>query len=66
MWGYSRSIFQTRTFWLNLLGGIVTIAGILSGVLPPKYAAIAVAVQNSLNVWVRLLTTDRVTVLGEK
>jgi hypothetical protein len=44
----------------------VVISGMLSGMLPPKYAAIAVAVQNSVNIWVRLLTVDRVTVLGER
>lgn len=49
MFDDSKSIFRSTTFWLNVLGGVATVAGALSDVLPPEYAAVAIAVANILN-----------------
>jgi Mg2+/citrate symporter len=61
---WSKPIYQSKTFWVNLLGSIATITGMLSGVLPPKYAAIAVGVQGTVNIWLRFLTSEPVSVKG--
>jgi len=61
---WTKSILKSKTFWVNVVGGAAQIAGVLSGILPPKYAAIAVAVQGTANIWVRFLTSERVSVTG--
>lgn len=48
-----KSIFASKTFWLNLLGGAISIGA--SGVIPPKYSMPTMAVAN---IAVRLLTNQ--------
>jgi len=65
MWFRSKPILQSKTFWLAVLGSAAQITGILTGVLPPKYAAIAVAVQGTLSIWCRFLTTEPASLKGD-
>ena len=52
-----KSIFASKTFWLNVLG----IATAYAGVLPPKYAAPTLAVAN---IAVRLITSQGASITG--
>ena len=56
-----KSIFASKTFWLNVLGGAISIAA--SGVIPPKYSMPTMAVAN---IGMRLITSQPVTVLPPK
>jgi hypothetical protein len=62
VFGDSKSIFASKTFWLNVAGIIATVAGGAAGILPPQYAAIAMGVANILN---RFLTVKPVTLLPQ-
>lgn len=57
----SKSIFASKTLWLNVLGGVATVALYAADILPPQYAAIALAVSNILN---RFLTSKPVHLIG--
>jgi hypothetical protein len=48
-----KSIFASKTFWLNLLGGAISIGA--SGIIPPKYSMPTMAVAN---IGMRLLTNQ--------
>ena len=50
-----KSLFRSKTFWVNVLTLAVTVAGFL----PPKYAAIALPI---LNIVLRLVTDEPVRV----
>lgn len=52
----SKSIFASKTFWVNVLMG----AAAYGGFLPPKYAAVVVPVAN---VALRIVTNQPVSVL---
>ena len=57
----TKPIWQSRTFWINVLGGAGTILAALNDVLPPEatpYVAAAFAV---VNVGMRLLTNQPVS-----
>lgn len=58
----SKSIFESRTFWVNLLGGLVTAGGTAWGTIPQKYAPIIMAVGGIANILLRLVTTQPVTI----
>lgn len=49
-----KSLFKSKTFWLNVLGVGVHVAGIV----PPQYGVPALAI---LNVLIRLLTEQPIT-----
>jgi len=49
-----KSIFQSKTFWANVLG----IAVMFANVLPPKYSGMALA---AINIALRTVTTEPVT-----
>ena len=53
-----KPIWQSKTFWLNLLGGAVMLLPHFAELLPPQYAAIALAAANILN---RFFTKKEVT-----
>jgi hypothetical protein len=57
----SKSIFASKTFWLNVLGGAATILSYSADILPPHYAALALAAANVLN---RLFTKQPVHLIG--
>lgn len=54
----AKSIFTSKTFWLNVIGLGLTI----SGYLPPQYAVPVMAVLNIAN---RFLTTGPVSLMGD-
>lgn len=49
----SKSIFKSKTFWLNILGTAITVAS--SGVIPAKAAVPTLAVGNVI---LRLISQD--------
>lgn len=51
-----KSIFASKTFWLNLLGGAVAVAQ----VIPPKYSMPTLAIAN---IGMRLITEQGVYVV---
>lgn len=55
-----KSIFASKTFWLNVLGTAATLAAAAANVLPPQYSVIALGVANILN---RFLTKQPVTLI---
>jgi hypothetical protein len=53
-----KSIFASRTFWLNILGTATAIA--TSGIIPPKYSMPAMAVAN---IGIRLITNQPASIV---
>jgi hypothetical protein len=60
----TKSLFKSKTFWVNLLGGIVTGAGLVSGIIPENKAPYVVAAGGIANILLRLVTSQGVTVTG--
>lgn len=58
MFDDSKSIFKSKTFWLNLLGTVALLANHAAPILPPQYAPIVLGVANIIN---RFLTKTPVT-----
>ena len=58
----SRSLFATKTFWLNFLTAAVEVTGALSSVIPPGALTLVLA---SLNVAIRIITHGPVHVLTQ-
>ncbi|MGH7177884.1 MAG: hypothetical protein ACREJC_10920 [Tepidisphaeraceae bacterium] len=56
----SKSIFQSKTFWVNVLTGAATIAGGSFGV--PTH--IAVPIVTGVNILLRFITKGPVSILG--
>lgn len=60
-----KSIFKSKTFWFNVLtaaGSIITLVG---GVLPPKDMQYIVALTSLVNIGLRMVTKDAVSLTGE-
>ena len=60
---FSKSIFASKTFWANLLGGLLQVIGLASGAIPPQYAPYLAAAQGILNIILRLLTNQPVHIV---
>ena len=58
----SRSLFVSKTFWLNILTASVEVTGALTGVIPPGALTLVLA---GLNVAIRLVTRGPVHVLTQ-
>ena len=56
----SRSLFVSKTFWLNVLTASVEITGALSGIIPPGALTLVLA---GLNVAIRIVTHGPVHIL---
>ena len=56
----SRSLFVSKSFWLNVLTASVEVTGALAGVIPPGALTLVLA---GLNVAIRLVTKGPVHVL---
>lgn len=56
-----KSIFHSKTFWVNLLGGIASVAGTASGVIPPHYVPVVMAAGGIANILLRLVTSQPVS-----
>jgi hypothetical protein len=59
----SKNILYSRIFWANVLTAAVELSGALTGILPPGTLQI---LTNVLNIVLRLVTTQPVTVLPVK
>ena len=57
----NRSLFVSKTFWLNVLTASVEVTGALSGVIPPGALTLLLA---GFNVAIRLVTKGPVHVLN--
>lgn len=60
----TKSLFQSKTFWINLLGGIVTAVGTYSDLIPAKYAPVIMCAGGIANILLRTITNQGVTVPG--
>ena len=58
----SRSLFVSKTFWLNVLTASVEVTGALSGIIPPGALTLVLA---GLNVAIRLVTKGPVHLLTQ-
>ena len=58
----SRSLFVSKTFWLNFLTAAVEVTGALSDVIPPGALTLVLA---GLNVAIRIITHGPVHVLTQ-
>lgn len=58
----TKSLFASKTFWVNLLGGIGGAAATYGGYIPPKYAPAVLAVGGCANIILRALTNQGVHV----
>ena len=58
----SRSLFTSKTFWLNVLTASVEVTGALSGIIPRGALTLVLA---GLNVAIRLVTKGPVHVLTQ-
>ena len=58
----SRSLFVSKTFWLNFLTAAVEVTGALSSVIPPGALTLVLA---GLNVAIRIITHGPVHVLTQ-
>lgn len=56
-----KSLFASKTFWVNLLGGIGTVAGAYGGFIPPQYAPIVMGAGAIANILLRMVTHQPVT-----
>jgi hypothetical protein len=56
----SRSLFASKTFWINVLTASVEVTGALAGIIPPGALTLVLA---GLNVAIRLVTKGPVHVL---
>lgn len=56
----SKSIFSSKTVWVNVLSAAIELSGALHGVIAPGTLTIVV---NVLNVLLRLVTKDAVHVM---
>ena len=59
----AKSILLSRTFWLNALTGIAALLAALSGsdVIPPAFAPYLVTALAVVNIALRVVTTQPVT-----
>jgi hypothetical protein len=58
----SKSLFASKTFWLNLLTAGAELSGVLHGVIP---SGTLLVVSNVLNIALRTITSQPVTVAGK-
>ena len=58
----SKSLFKSKTFWVNVLTAGVELSGVLTGVVGPGVLQI---VTNVLNIALRLVTSQPVSVMPD-
>jgi hypothetical protein len=58
----TKSILTSKTFWFNLLTGAATAASYAVGFLPPQYAVYATIAQSVINIALRIVTSQPVTI----
>ncbi len=60
---FSKSLFASKTFWINLLAGFVGVAGEASGLIPAAYAPYIAAAVGIANIILRLVSNGPVHVV---
>lgn len=68
----TKSIFASKTFWMNLISGLITLIGLINPELlsaigisdPAKFLTIMGSVTALLNIILRFLTSQAVTLMG--
>lgn len=60
-----KSLFTSKTFWLNAISAVVAVGGSMSGVLPEQYNKYVLGVVAVANVLLRIITTSPVTVISK-
>lgn len=56
----TKHLLTSKTFWFNLIGGILSVAG--SGLVPVKYSAPVMMIGNVI---LRMLTNTAVTLVSD-
>jgi hypothetical protein len=62
---HAKSIFASKTFWVNALTLAATILGSLSGVLPPEAAPYVAGVLSVVNIMLRVVTDSPVKIIAD-
>lgn len=57
----TKSIWQSKTFWFNVLSGTGTVLGAVSGLLPPPAMPFVAAASAIINVGLRLVTNSAIS-----
>lgn len=60
----AKSIFVSKTFWVNALTAVGTLAANYGGLLPPPALPYVVAATGIVNIALRLITKQPVTLTG--
>ena len=60
-----KSIFASKTFWANIAAGAVSILTLTTSIVPPAYQPIILGIVAALNIYLRSITDEPVTVLPE-
>ncbi len=58
----TKSIFSSRTFWFNLLTGAADLIGHAAGIIPPQYQPYIAAASALINIGLRWVTTQPVSI----
>lgn len=56
-----KPLLKSKTFWVNVLVGAGEVVGLWEGVIPPKYAPYLVAGHSTINIILRVITSDAIT-----
>ena len=58
----TKSIFLSKTFWLNAVSAVIAVGGSLSGILPDQYDKYVLGAVSLANILLRLITSEGVHV----
>lgn len=58
----AKSIFLSKTFWVNVITVFVSIAGYASGMVPPEWQAFLLPAVAIANIVLRAITNQPVTI----
>ena len=59
-----KPVWKSKTMWVNLLAGIITVGTSLAGVLPDEYGKYVVMVVVAANLVLRFLTDSPISLFG--
>lgn len=61
----TKSIFKSKMFWANIIGGFLAFLAFIDPELIEVNPAIIIACQSFVNIILRYITTDAVSLSGE-